>query len=173
VSSVQIRNCLRQFSIRHIEFAEIVIRIVAGWFKRKGFLELHLSRRQLVGADEIGSKIRSGRSGIGFQTNGILEMFNRIGIPPLCGVDHAEQFMNVEALRDFAHKLLQPHSRLVQMIGIVKLDCFLKLALQLLWLVNFGAMHGSTCEKNAYIKRRRPEGHSTRMLAPLLSTEAV
>jgi len=73
-------------------------------------------------------------------------MFDRVSISPLCGVDHPKQFMNIEVLRNFAHKLLEPHSRLVQMIGIVKLDRFLKLALQLLLLVSPGAVCSGTCK---------------------------
>jgi hypothetical protein len=76
--------------------------------------------------------------------------------------------MDVEILWIFLYELLKPQSRLVQMMGIVELQCFLKLTLKsfLLFLINSGTVGSGASTKNEQQqKRREPGGHSFRMLA--------
>src|SRR5579859_4417978 len=73
--------------------------------------------------------------------------------------------MDVEALRQLMHEPLELRRRLGQAVGIVQLDSFLKLALQLLLLTCLRAPSVGQCTKNEK-KPNEPRGHSNRMLAP-------
>lgn len=69
-------------------------------------------------------------------------MFSCIGIPALRGINHAEQFVDVEVLGKLAHQLLQPRRCIRETIGIVQLYRFLKAVLQLLVLFSPDAVEG-------------------------------
>ena len=91
---------------------------------------------------EIGGQIGAGGGGIRIQTGRLLKVSVGFLFPALRRIHHAKEFMNVKAFGELLHQSLESCRRLCQAVGIVQLDCFLKLALQLLFRFNVCAQSG-------------------------------
>ena len=78
-------------------------------------------------ADQVGGEVGSGRGGVRLQANCLLEMRIGFRVLRLRGIDHAEEFVDVEALGNLAQKAFELLGSFGEVAGVVIREGGLKL----------------------------------------------
>ncbi len=151
-----------------VEFAEIVVGVVGVGFKSDGLFELQLGEIGLAELQEIVAKIGARRSGIGLEADGGLKVIMSLVVHGLRGIDEAEEFVDIEALRNLRKELLELGGGFGIVAGFVLGNGGLEVAIEIIPLGKGDAWlrgAGEKCQESGRHKIS-PESHDETMVAP-------
>jgi hypothetical protein len=126
------RDSFRKFSLLDVDFAQIVIGVVASGLELHGVLELLLRSLHVSRANQTGSEVRTGRGGRRLEVHGLLKVLFRKLVLRLPGVDHSQEFVSFEAVGNLLQKPLQLCCRFRQMTRVILRHSGLELAIKFL-----------------------------------------